>query len=143
MLVSARNGNESEAAQQPVAMPTPAPNHAVPAEDPQTNQTVSSRPALLHFRRAIKRDAKVRLAITGPSHIGRASQLCFLRAAFALRTFALAAAAFLATALRCSAVIFASLALPLNFPPFFPWFRKNSRTSSGNVSFIPISLTPQ
>ena len=71
MLVPARNGKESEATQQPVAKPTLAPNHAVPEEELQTNRTVSPRPALLQFRRAIKRDAKVRLAITGPSGSGK------------------------------------------------------------------------
>ena len=75
MLFSARNGNEAETAQQSVAKPIPAPDHAVGIEEPQMNRAVSSRTAPLQFRRAIKRDAKVRLAITGPSGSGKAYTL--------------------------------------------------------------------
>ena len=73
MLVSTRNGNESEATQSPAprATPAPVPDHAAHIEEPQTNLTVSPRPIPLQFRRAIKRDAKVRLAITGPSGSGK------------------------------------------------------------------------
>jgi hypothetical protein len=67
MLLSARNGHEAESAQQPVARPTAAQDRPVS----RTNHTAVARPAPLEFRRAVKRDAKVRFAITGPSGSGK------------------------------------------------------------------------
>jgi len=73
MLRSARNGHEAESAQQPVARPTAAQDRPVPRNESQTqpNHTAVARPGLLEFRKAVKRDAKLRLAICGPSGSGK------------------------------------------------------------------------
>jgi hypothetical protein len=71
MLRSARNGHEAENAQQPVARPTAAKDRPVSRNESPTNDTAGARLAPLHFRRAVKHDAKVRLAITGPSGSGK------------------------------------------------------------------------
>ena len=71
MLISARNGHEAENAQQPVARPTAAQNRSVSRNESQPNHTAGARVAPLHFRKAVKHDAKVRLAITGPSGSGK------------------------------------------------------------------------
>lgn len=68
MLVSARNGREAENTEQSKAIP--AWNHSAPATAPDTRRPAVCRPSL-HFRKAVKRDAKVRLAITGPSGSGK------------------------------------------------------------------------
>ena len=71
MLISDRNGHEAENAQQPVARPTAAQNRSVSRNESQPNHTAVARVAPLHFRKAVKHDAKVRLAITGPSGSGK------------------------------------------------------------------------
>jgi hypothetical protein len=71
MLISARNGHEAENAQQPVARPTAAQSRPVSRNESQPNHTAVARQAPLEFRRAVKHDAKVRLAITGPSGSGK------------------------------------------------------------------------
>src|SRR3984893_11220392 len=69
MLISARNAHEAEsvAQQQSVAMPAAAQDGA----KPRTNHTPVPRPVTIEFRRAVKRDTKVRLALTGPSGSGK------------------------------------------------------------------------
>ena len=71
MLISARNGHEAESAQQPVARPTAAQGRSVSRNEPQPNHNAITRPASLEFRRAVKRDAKIRFAICGPSGSGK------------------------------------------------------------------------
>jgi KaiC/GvpD/RAD55 family RecA-like ATPase len=71
MLLSARNGQEAENAQQPVARPTAAQDRPVSRNESQPNHTAPSRPAPLQFRKAVKYDAKLRLAICGPSGSGK------------------------------------------------------------------------
>ncbi len=71
MLVSARNGHEAESAQQPVTRPTAAQDRSVSRNEPHTNHNAITRPASPEFRRAVKRDAKIRFAICGPSGSGK------------------------------------------------------------------------
>jgi hypothetical protein len=71
MLLSARNGHEAESAQRPVARPTAARDRPVSRNESQPNHTAPSRPAPLEFRKAVKYDAKLRLAICGPSGSGK------------------------------------------------------------------------
>ena len=71
MLISARNGHEAESAQQPVARPTAAQDRPVSRNEPHPNHNAIARPASLEFRRAVKRDAKIRFAICGPSGSGK------------------------------------------------------------------------
>ncbi len=75
MLVSARNGHEAESAQQPVARPTAAQDRSVSRNEPHTNHSAVTRSASFEFRRAIKRDAKIRFAICGPSGSGKTYSL--------------------------------------------------------------------
>jgi DNA polymerase III delta prime subunit len=71
MLISARNGHEAENAQQPVARPAAAQSRPVSRNESQINDTSIASLAPLQFRKAVKHDAKVRLAITGPSGSGK------------------------------------------------------------------------
>jgi len=70
MLISARNGHEAENAQHPVPRPASAEDGPVYRHDSQTNVAVA-RVAPLHFRKATKHNAKVRLAITRVSGSGK------------------------------------------------------------------------
>ncbi len=71
MLLSARNGHEAESAQQPVATPTAAQDRPVSRNESHRNHTAFPQPAPLQFRKAVKYDAKLRLAICGPSGSGK------------------------------------------------------------------------
>ena len=71
MLLSARNGQEAENAQQPVARPTAAQDRPVSRNESQTNHIGLSRPEPLQFRKAVKYDAKLRFAVCGPSGSGK------------------------------------------------------------------------
>jgi hypothetical protein len=80
MLLSARNGNEAESAQQPVARPTAAQDRPVSRNESQTNHTATARPSPLQFRKAVKHDAKLRFAVCGPSGSGKTYTLLKLAA---------------------------------------------------------------
>jgi hypothetical protein len=71
MLISARNGHEAERAQQSVARPAEVQDHPDSKRESQTNHTAIARVASLHFRKAVKRGAKLRFAMCGPSGSGK------------------------------------------------------------------------
>ena len=82
MLVSARNGTEAENAQQPVPGISAAQTRPVFKDNSQARHTPAARPAsaVLSFRKAIKRDAKLRFAVCGPSGSGKTYTLLALAA---------------------------------------------------------------
>ena len=71
MLLSARNGYEADSAQQPVATPTAEQDRPVSRNESHKTHTAFQQPAPLKFRKAVKYDAKLRLAICGPSGSGK------------------------------------------------------------------------
>jgi hypothetical protein len=71
MLVSARNGHEADDAQQTATRPNAPQQRSVPENEPHVNRAGAQQTVRFHFRRAVKRDAKVRLALSGPSGSGK------------------------------------------------------------------------
>src|SRR5579864_4457360 len=71
MLLPARNGHETESAQQPVAIPAAAQDRPVARNESHTNHSAAARPSPPQFRKAVKHDAKLRFAVCGPSGSGK------------------------------------------------------------------------
>ena len=71
MLASAGNAQPVENAEQSEGRSTAIQDQPVSRKPPQAIHRTASRPAPPQFRRAVKRDVKVRLAISGPSGSGK------------------------------------------------------------------------
>ena len=75
MLPSARNDQQAENAELSKGRSTTIQDQPVPRKAPQVVHRTVSRPAPLQFRQPLKRDVKVRLAISGPSGSGKTYSL--------------------------------------------------------------------
>ena len=82
MLVSARNGTEAENAQHPPSGAPAAQGRPALGDNPRARHAPAARFAspALQFRKAIKRDAKLRFAVCGPSGSGKTYTLLALAA---------------------------------------------------------------
>ena len=82
MLVSARNGTEAENAQHPASGAPAAQGRPALGDNPRARHAPAARFAspALRFRKAIKRDAKLRFAVCGPSGSGKTYTLLALAA---------------------------------------------------------------